>query len=85
MLNIKILGTGCPNCKKLEEETKKAVTNLGIEAEFEKVTDYKKIMDYDILSTPGLVINEQVVSSGKIPAQPELISLLASALEGNQI
>ncbi len=83
MLNIKILGTGCPNCNKLEEETKKAVGNLGIEAEFEKVTDYQKIMDYDILSTPGLVINEQVVSSGKIPSQPELVSLLASALESS--
>ncbi|MGB2965544.1 MAG: thioredoxin family protein [Anaerolineales bacterium] len=83
MLNIKILGTGCPNCKKLEEETKKAVGNLGIEVEFEKVTDYQKIMDYDILSTPGLVINEQVVSSGKIPSQPELVSMLASALEGS--
>ena len=83
MLKIKILGTGCPNCKKLEEETKKAVTKLGIEAAFEKVTDYQKIMDYDILSTPGLVINDQVVSSGKIPSQPELVSMLTSALEDN--
>lgn len=83
MLKIKILGTGCPNCNKLEEEAKKAVANLGIEADFEKVTDYQEIMDYDILSTPGLVINDQVVSSGKIPSQPELVSMLASALEGN--
>lgn len=83
MLKIKILGTGCPNCKKLEEETKKAVSNLGIEADFEKVTDYQKIMDYDILSTPGLVINDQVFSSGKIPSQPELVSMLTSALEDN--
>ena len=83
MLKIKILGTGCPNCNKLEEETKKAVSNLGIEADFEKVTDYQKIMDYDILSTPGLVINDQVVSSGKIPSQPELVSMLKGALEDN--
>ena len=83
MLEIKILGTGCPNCNKLEEETKKAVENLSIEAKFEKVTDYQKIMDYDILSTPGLVINDQVVSSGKIPSQSELISMLASAMEGS--
>lgn len=81
MLKIKILGTGCPNCNRLEKETKKAVTNLGIEAEFEKVTDYPKIMEYDILSTPGLVINEKVVSSGKIPSQSEIISFLATALE----
>lgn len=83
MLQIKILGTGCPNCNKLEQETKKAVTNLAIEAEFEKVTDYQKIMDYDILSTPGLVINEIVVSSGKIPSQGEITSFLTSALENN--
>lgn len=82
MLKIKILGTGCPNCKRLEQETKKAVNNLAIEAEFEKVTDYQKIMEYDILSTPGLVINEKVVSSGKIPSQSELVTLLATALEG---
>ena len=83
MLQIKILGTGCPNCNKLEQETKKAVTNLAIEAEFEKITDYMKIMDYDILSTPGLVINEKVVSSGKIPSQGEITSFLTSALENN--
>ena len=81
MLQIKILGTGCPNCNKLEEETKKAVSNLAIEAKFEKVTDYQKIMEYDILSTPGLVINEVVVSSGKIPSQGEITSYLTSALE----
>ena len=83
MLQIKILGTGCPNCNKLEQETKKAVTNLAIEAEFEKVTDFKKIMNYDILSTPGLVINEKVVSSGKIPSQGEISSYLTSALENS--
>ncbi|MCJ7733538.1 MAG: thioredoxin family protein [Anaerolineales bacterium] len=81
MLKIKILGSGCPNCKRLEQETKKAVDNLAIDAEIEKVTDYLKIMEYDVLSTPGLVINEKVVSAGKIPSQPELVSFLASALE----
>jgi small redox-active disulfide protein 2 len=81
MLQIKILGSGCPNCNKLEEETKKAVSNLSIEAEFEKVTDIQNIMEYDILSTPGLVINEVVVSSGKIPSQGEITSYLTSALE----
>ncbi|MCB2180336.1 TM0996/MTH895 family glutaredoxin-like protein [bacterium] len=83
MLKIKILGSGCPNCKRLEKETRKAVNNLSIEAEFEKVTDYQKIMEYDILSTPGLVINEKVVSSGKIPSQSELVTLLATALDEN--
>ena len=81
MLKIEILGTGCPNCSKLESETKKAVENLAIEAEFEKVTDFQKIMEYDILSTPGLVINSDVVSSGRIPSQDELTTFLTSALE----
>ena len=81
MLNIKILGAGCPNCKRLEQETKKAVDNLAIDAEVEKVTDYQKIMAYNVLSTPGLVINDNVVSTGKIPSQVELISFLTSALE----
>ena len=81
MLTIKVLGTGCPNCKRLEKETRKAVKNLAIEAEIIKVTDYNQIMEYDILSTPGLVINEQVVSSGNIPAQSEIISLIAIALD----
>lgn len=81
MLTIKILGTGCPNCKRLESETRKAVESLNAEAEYIKVTDYQDIMSYDILSTPGLVINEKVVASGKIPSQGELTSLVSSALE----
>ena len=81
MLQIKILGTGCPNCNKLEQEIKKAAENQGIEAEYEKVTDFQKIMDYDVLSTPGLVIDGNVVSSGRIPSRDELISFLTSAQE----
>lgn len=81
MLQIKILGSGCPNCKKLEEETKKAAANLAIEAAFEKVTDYTEIMEYDVLSTPGLVINGNVVSSGRIPSQGEITTFLTSALD----
>jgi small redox-active disulfide protein 2 len=76
MLNIKILGSGCANCKRLEATTRKVVDALGIEAEIEKVTDYADIMKYPILSTPGLVINEKLVSAGRIPTEEQIESWL---------
>lgn len=62
---IKILGTGCPKCKKLEDNVLTALEESGIEAVVEKVTDLNKIMDYGVMMTPALVIDEKVVSSGK--------------------
>lgn len=79
MLTIKVLGSGCPNCKKVEALAREAVAGLGIEAEFIKVTDYNDITSYDILSTPGLVINEKVLSSGRIPSVAEITTWLADA------
>jgi small redox-active disulfide protein 2 len=72
MLTVKILGSGCANCKKLETVARDAASSAGIAAEFVKVTDMKAIMAYDLLSTPGLVINEKLVSSGRIPTQAEV-------------
>ena len=81
MLTIKILGSGCANCKRLEQIARKVVSDMGIEAEIIKVTNYADIMAYNVLSTPGLVINEKVVSTGRIPAPAEVSSWLANALE----
>jgi small redox-active disulfide protein 2 len=72
MLTVKILGSGCANCKKLEAVSREAAASAGLEAEFIKVTDMQAIMAYDLLSTPGLVINEKLVSSGRIPTQAEV-------------
>ena len=79
MLTVKVLGTGCPNCKKLEQVAKRAIASLAIEAEIVKVTDMMDIMSYDVLSTPGLVINERLVSTGRIPEEAEIVTWLADA------
>ena len=79
MLTIKVLGPGCSNCKALEAVTRKAVAALGIEAEVIKVEDYAQIMNYPILSTPALVINEKVVVSGRVPGVEQVVSWLADA------
>lgn len=78
MLTIKVLGSGCPNCKKVEAIARQAVTEIGMQAEFVKVTDYGQITQYPILSTPGLVINEKLVCSGRIPTQAEVTTWLSN-------
>jgi small redox-active disulfide protein 2 len=79
MLTIKVLGPGCENCKNVEKIARKAVINFGMEAEFIKVTDWAEIKKYPILSTPGLVINEKLVSAGRIPTEAEVMTWLADA------
>jgi len=81
MLTIKVLGSGCANCKRLEQIANKVVSEMGIEADIVKVTEYPDIMAYNVMSTPGLVINEKVVSTGRIPTPAEVTTWLADALE----
>ena len=79
MLTIKVLGPGCANCKKLEEVARKAVASLDVAAEIIKVTDMQAIIAYDVLQTPGLVINEKLVSSGRIPAPAQVVEWIRAA------
>jgi len=76
MMNIKILGSGCANCHTLETRTREAVTTLGLTAEIEAVTDYPTILGYGVMSTPALVVDEQVVLSGRVPTTDQVVTLL---------
>lgn len=72
MITIKILGSGCANCKRLEQEVREALSDTTITHNIVKVTDYADIMTYGILSTPGLVMNESVLSAGRIPSRQQI-------------
>ena len=72
MITIKVLGPGCANCKKLEALARQAVAAAGLEAEVVKVSAMKDIMAYDLMATPGLVIDDKLVSSGRIPTLAEI-------------
>ena len=79
-MEVKILGTGCPNCKRLEKVARQALAELGTEATITKVTDMMDILSYNIPATPGLVIDGKVVSYGRVPTKAEATSLIATAL-----
>lgn len=81
MVNIKVVGSGCANCQKLEQLCKEAVAESGVEANVEKVTDFKKFADLGIFMTPGLIINDQVKSSGKIPTKSTLMQWMIDAVK----
>lgn len=76
-MTIKILGSGCRNCITLKENTETALKETGIEAEIVKVTDFKDIMAYGVMSTPALVVDEKVVSFGKVLKPKEIANILS--------
>ncbi len=78
-MEIKILGTGCPKCKRLEELTRQALGASGLAANVTHVTDIDAILAYPILSTPALVIDEKVVVSGRLPRQEEILGWIRAA------
>ena len=79
-MEIKVLGPGCTRCQQLEKTVKEVVKELGIDAGIEEVKDIKKIMEYPILTTPGLVINEKLVVSGRVPTKSEVTTFITTAL-----
>ena len=76
---IKVLGSGCANCRKLEDLAKKAVDQLGIDAEVVEVTDMRDIMAYGVMSTPALVIDEELKLAGRVPSLDQVVDLIARA------
>jgi len=85
-LEIKILGPGCPNCHRVEENAVEALEKLSeenpsLEAKVQHVTEFDEIMAYDVLATPGLVVNEEVVCAGRIPKVNEVVEWLREALD----
>ncbi len=84
-MDIKILGPGCSNCQRLETVAREAVIEMGVEATLSKVTKWDQIMAYNVIATPGLVIDGKVVAAGRIPSKAEVVSMLATALsEGGE-
>lgn len=77
MKNIKVLGTGCKNCVTVENRIKEVIAERNIDAKVEKVEDIAKIMEYGVMSTPAVVIDEKVVSTGKVLSEKEILKLLA--------
>lgn len=79
MVNVKVLGTGCVNCQRLEASVRRVVAAQGIEAQIEKITDLNEIMNYALLATPGLVVNEKLVAAGRIPPDDKIAAWLTAA------
>ena len=79
-MRIKVLGTGCAKCHQVEQTAREVIQDLGIDATIEEVKDMSRILEYPILTTPGLVLNEEVVCSGRVPSKAEVTKLITNAL-----
>ena len=79
MLQIKILGPGCANCKRLHQLILKVLNDLEVKADIVKLTNPVEYVDYDVMATPGLVIGDQTVSSGRVPSVAEITGFIESA------
>ncbi len=83
-MKIKVLGPGCAKCHQLEKTTQEVVKDLGINAEIEYINDIKKIMEYPILTTPGLVIDENLVCSGRVPTKAEVTTFITTSMANEE-
>ena len=79
-MKIKILGPGCARCDQVEQTTREVLKELGIDASLEHVKEVKKIMEYPILTTPGLVLNDELVCAGRVPTKAEVTQFIINAL-----
>jgi small redox-active disulfide protein 2 len=80
-MKIKVVGPGCARCHQVEQTTKEVVKELGLDVSIEEVKDVKRIMQYPILTTPGLVVNEELVCSGRVPTKAEVTQFIINALD----
>jgi len=80
-MNIKILGTGCSKCQELEKTVREVVKELQVDATVQKVNEMGKILEYPILITPGLVIDEELVIAGKVPARADVVKFIMNAID----
>lgn len=78
-MEVKILGSGCPKCQRLEQLARQAAAEAGLQVTITKVTDMQAIMQYPILATPGLVVDEEIKSSGRLPSKEEIVAWLKAA------